>query len=79
MTNPKVLEYLDAIADEMMAMPTEKFRALIDKETEIMRQAVIHGHDHLGLVLWYGKNPEECQKWVDEVKAEHARNGKETT
>ena len=74
MSNKNVEEFLEAVSDQLIAMSESEFKALMDEEDRLMKSAIINGHDHLGLTIWYAQSPEECQKYVDKVMEEHEKS-----
>lgn len=67
-------EAIEAAADQLIAMSESEFKALMDEEDRLMKNAIINGGDHLGLQIWYMQSPEECQKYVNEVMEEHEKS-----
>lgn len=65
--------------EELMRMDTLEFKALLDKHQQEMKDAVLKGEFNWGASLWYAEDPEAYEAWYEQVKAEHARNGKATT
>ena len=71
MEKNKVHKTLDEIADELIALPSDEWHAMMLAEDNRMKEAIIKGTEHIGLVLWYSQDPKECQEYVDKVMKEH--------
>lgn len=65
--------------EKLSSMDSLEFKALLDKHEQEMKDAVIKGEFNWGASLLYAQDPEAYEAWYEQVKAEHARNGKATT
>lgn len=79
MSKPSNKQAILQVIKELSDMDTLEFKALLDKHEQEMKDAVIKGEFNWGALLWYAENPEAYEAWYEQVKAEHARNGKATT
>lgn len=69
----KVRDALDSVFEHLKAMPEEEFRALMLTEEAKMREAILNGHDHLGLAIWRGQDPDAARAYVQQVRRESAK------
>ena len=74
MSKKSLDEAINAVADQLIAMSESEFKALMDEEDRLMKNAIINGTEHLGLTIWYQQSPEECQKYVDQIMEEHEKS-----